>query len=475
MAPLPHLLNALFRRGASSDGNGVTSATSSMKATVHEVVKRSTKSPDFGSGSRPASDFNNQGFLALFALIGAGMVIGSIWFFFWAKNGGFKWRKGDWDDYKSTVLRRKGPDGRTLSNATKSTRLGGGSVVHGGSYGAPTSVGYSDSTSMVDEKEEQKRRAGEGIRGGDGRKKRRKDRDPELADYRHERAARVGGLNRAHDGMHYDYTNTEPSELGSELSQRPLVKETKPKDKKAAKKEAEAREKELRKAQKEAAKVQKAKVAENKKREKAKAKEMKKTKGKTDRSYSPTAPDSPERGHRRYDDEYTEYTEATSYTGGYTATEDAYTDVYTNNDSYYSSYRPNAEANIARPTPAARSYDTPSSSPRHQRNSSRRSQSHTRRSSSTPRRQGGSSSRHHSRSRHGSRHELGSSTADSDTGTKVYSHHIPGLSGPAAPPTILPDESISQVGAPGRRGRNVMDGYRRSGMRTRRDSLSDSE
>ncbi|KAL0258217.1 hypothetical protein SLS55_007390 [Diplodia seriata] len=462
-----------------------------MEATVHEVAKRATKSVEFGSGARPATDFNNQGFLALFALIGAGMVLGSIWFFFWAKNGGFKWRgKEDWDDYKSTVLRRKGPDGRTLSNATKSTRLGGGSVVHGGTYGAPTSVGYSDTTSMVDEKEEQQRRAGEGIRGGDGRKKRRKDRDPELADYRHEKPARVGGINRAPDGTHYDYTNTEPSELGSELSQRPLVKDTKPKDRKTAKKEAEAREKELRKAQKEAAKVQKAKLAENKKREKAKAKEMKKGKGKTDRSYSPAAPDSPERRtHRRYDDEMTEFTEATSYTGGYTATEDAYTDVYTNNDdSYYSSYRPNAEANIARPTPAARSYDAPSSSPRqHHRNSSRRSQSHTRsqsrtrsqshirrQSNSSPRKQG-SSSRHHSRSRGGSRHDLGSSVTESDTGTKVYSHHIPGLSGPAAPPTILPDESISQVGAPGRRGRNVMDGYRRTARRNRRDSLSDSE
>ncbi|EKG15097.1 hypothetical protein MPH_07780 [Macrophomina phaseolina MS6] len=461
MAPLPHLLSALLRRAASPDSIVDATSASHMQGTMHQLARRSSQSPGFGKGAKPASDFNNQGFLALFALIGAGMVLGSIWFFFWAKNGGFKWRKGDWDDYKSTVLRRKGPDGRTLSNATKSTKLGGGSVVHGGSYGAPTSVGYTDSSSMVEEKEEQQRRAGEGIRGGGGRRtKRRKDKDPELAEYRHEKAARVGGLNRQHDGTHFDYSNTEPSELGSELSQRPLVKDGN--NKKAAKKEAEAREKELRKAQKEAAKIQKAKLAENKKREKAKAKEMKKAKGKSDRSYSPAKaePDSPERRtNRRYADEMTEVTEATtSYTEGYTETE-VYTDVYTNNDSYYSSYRPHAEANITRPTPAARNYDSPS--PRH---SSRRSHSHSRQSS--PRKQS------HSRRQSRSRRDLGD---ESDTGTKVYTHHIPGLSSGPAAPTIVPDESISQVGAPGRRGRNVMDGYRRSGVRSRRDSLSDSD
>ena len=57
------------------------------------------------------------------------MVIAGLWFFFWAKNGGFQFQEGDWDDYKSTVLRRKGPDGRTLSNATKSTKLGGSTIA----------------------------------------------------------------------------------------------------------------------------------------------------------------------------------------------------------------------------------------------------------------------------------------------------------------------------------------------------------
>jgi hypothetical protein len=59
-----------------------------------------------------------------------------------------------------------------------------------------------------------------------------------------------------------------------------------------------------------------------------------------------------------------------------------------------------------------------------------------------------------------------------------YPCHIPGLSTAGS---IDPRESVSQVGAPAPRrergGRDVMDGYRRGGVRTvgRRDSLSDSD
>ena len=100
-------------------------ALSSIQA--HDLIKRdliqrdlesrSTSSQIFvpGQGARPPQDFNNQGFLALFATLGALMVLASLWFFFWAKNGGFSFRSADWEDYKSTVMRRKGPDGRTLS------------------------------------------------------------------------------------------------------------------------------------------------------------------------------------------------------------------------------------------------------------------------------------------------------------------------------------------------------------------------
>jgi len=82
-----------------------------------------------GAGTTPPANIPNNAVFALFGLIGAGFVITGIWFFFWAKNGGFYFKEGDWEDYKSTVLRRKGPNGTTLSGATPSTDLGGGSVV----------------------------------------------------------------------------------------------------------------------------------------------------------------------------------------------------------------------------------------------------------------------------------------------------------------------------------------------------------
>ncbi|KAI9800006.1 MAG: hypothetical protein M1833_003535 [Piccolia ochrophora] len=122
---------------------------------------------------------NNKGFFALFALIGTALVLVSIWFFFVAKNGGFVFRQGDWDEYKSTVLRRKDANGKTLSNATKTTNLGGGSVT--GEY---------DAQDMANTR-----------RGKVGR-------DADVREYRHEKPARVGGLNRKADGSGYDPANT---------------------------------------------------------------------------------------------------------------------------------------------------------------------------------------------------------------------------------------------------------------------------
>lgn len=172
-----------------------------------------------------------KGIQALFALIGAFFVIAAIWFFFWAKNGGFKWRKGDWDDYKTTVLRRKGPDGKTLSNATKSTRLGGGSVVASG-YSDEGMTELSSEAPIIQEKEKVKKKAGKGLRGGGKaagkeKKKAQKQRqqkeerweggfDDDVRAYRHEKPARVGGLNRGSDAQFYgtDYSETEPSSFG---------------------------------------------------------------------------------------------------------------------------------------------------------------------------------------------------------------------------------------------------------------------
>ena len=116
-------------------------------------------------------------------------MLGSIWFFFWARNGGFHFRQGDWQDYKSTVLRRKGPNGTTLSGATKTTRLGGGSVV---------AEAERDLSEKAFKKGYQKngRKAGKKVPRGS-----RNNGDEDVRAYRHEKSARVGGLNRESDGI----------------------------------------------------------------------------------------------------------------------------------------------------------------------------------------------------------------------------------------------------------------------------------
>ncbi|KAJ8113365.1 hypothetical protein OPT61_g4504 [Boeremia exigua] len=297
------------------------------------LAKREDKYANLASaGSRPANDLTGPGFQVLFALIGVGMTMTAIWFFFWAKNGGFKWRSNDWEDYKSTVMRRKGPDGRTLSNATKSTRLGGGSVVHGGSYGAPTSIGYTDETgtsadmSEIRDAEEGKSR--HGLRGGDGRRHKKKHRrdytndynDPDLDGYRHEKAARVGGLNREADGMYTDYSPTEPSDLGSNVSGKPLVKKDKRDPKKEAKeKERRARErmKNAKAAEKEALKTAAAEAKARKEAEKVAAKREKADQKKAKKTRSEVGSEMPEMVENRteYTRAFTEYTAPSDSSG----------------------------------------------------------------------------------------------------------------------------------------------------------------
>jgi len=190
-----------------------------------------TQSADYGGAIDP-NDINMKGFQALFAVIGALFVLGAIWFFFWAKNGGFKFRKGDWDDYKSTVLRRKGPNGTTLSNATKSTILGGGSVVGDGysdrdMYADETSTVYtgtmtelsSSTAPIIKEKRNKKARSGRNETAKERKQREMKQanyeggHDADVRAYMKEKPARVGGINAASDTMHYgtDYTETEGS------------------------------------------------------------------------------------------------------------------------------------------------------------------------------------------------------------------------------------------------------------------------
>jgi len=161
-----------------------------------------------GAGTFDPHSINNRGFFALFALIGVAFVVASIWFFFWAKNGGFVWRKGDWDDYKSTVLRRKGPNGTTLSGATKTTDLGGGSIVAN-----DADQEWDEQGTIYSEKPAPRTKAKGGKkskapRGG------RNNHDTDVRAYRQEKPARVGGLNREADGSyHHDFaSSTSPSE-----------------------------------------------------------------------------------------------------------------------------------------------------------------------------------------------------------------------------------------------------------------------
>ncbi|KAK5109844.1 hypothetical protein LTR62_006451 [Meristemomyces frigidus] len=204
-----------------------------------------------GQGAKPATSINNQFFFILFAILGVVMVLGALWFFFWAKNGGFKFQQGDWDDYKSTVLRRKGPDGKTLSNATKSTKLGyGASTIAGTQHYAwqkqaarsvvgrdekgrkgirakrgwakTHSVMYSDDymtetfgTQTVSDMSEVRTEA-----DYTDHSKRYRDRD--VQQYKKEKPARVGGLNRIADGSNFAST-LAGSETMSESSEQALL------------------------------------------------------------------------------------------------------------------------------------------------------------------------------------------------------------------------------------------------------------
>ncbi|KAI9731590.1 MAG: hypothetical protein M1834_004711 [Cirrosporium novae-zelandiae] len=202
MAPIPLLVpsNELDRRSSTSSlFNHLIASTNpllrrSPESELHlnKLSKRTSSPSDFSAGSIDPTTINNNGFFVLFALIGAAFVCTAIWFFFWAKNGGFYFHKRDWDDYKSTVLRRKGPNGTTLSGATKTTDLGGGSVVS--AMDQETELGYSVTGEVVNEK------ASKTEKKKKDRRRHKNNKDNDVLAYREEKPARVGGLNRVADG-----------------------------------------------------------------------------------------------------------------------------------------------------------------------------------------------------------------------------------------------------------------------------------
>ncbi|KAM0438961.1 hypothetical protein ACHAPT_001722 [Fusarium lateritium] len=210
------------------------------------------------SGSFDPHDISNAGFFFLFALIGVAFVAAGIWFFFWAKNGGFQFKETDWDDYKSTVLRRTGPNGTILSNATRPTNLGGGSVykdvvdddgqtvITEATGLSGVTAGASDIASREKRRRKQEKRDRDRIKKGKKPKHRFVGEDgvededaersakKELRNYRHERPARVGGLNKESEGSQWDGSTNPGTEsnvsttLLSDRQTTPTTTPTKP-------------------------------------------------------------------------------------------------------------------------------------------------------------------------------------------------------------------------------------------------------
>ena len=209
MAPISTYLTTLLKPPSNLDSHSTLAPIESdTLLRVRNTAKPTpqNQNPNFqpGTGTWDPHTINNKGIFALFALLGVAMVLTAIWFFFWAKNGGFHFREGDWEDYKSTVLRRKGPNGTTLSGATKTTKLGGGSIV----------------AEAAGEKGGKAWKRGEQKQGKKGKRGNKNNADPDIRAYRHEKPARVGGLNREADGvgMHdFAYTdNTYSDDISSQ-------------------------------------------------------------------------------------------------------------------------------------------------------------------------------------------------------------------------------------------------------------------
>jgi hypothetical protein len=265
MAPVPEptlkpYISSILRRTQSSSVSEISPKDALLTARTQDLVARAVNP---GAGVTPPTSIPNKAVFALFGLIGVGFVLTGIWFFFWAKNGGFYFGESDWDDYKSTVLRRKGPNGTTLSGATASTDLGGGSVVHG-QKNSKRGKGRKKGEKVKrykDFDDEESQVMGSSLGGSTlgsemselksknktvKKNKVKKDRheghelmseidlneevDAGVLDavraYRHEKPARVGGLNKEPDGIAFD-DSTAASDLLSNRERTPTNTPTK--------------------------------------------------------------------------------------------------------------------------------------------------------------------------------------------------------------------------------------------------------
>ncbi|KAM7215101.1 hypothetical protein V8F06_009495 [Rhypophila decipiens] len=263
MAPTFSTLTSLLRRSTTTiisrneAANYRLSSLGPLAARAILTARDDSPPPavDPTRGAINPHDINNNAIFALFGLLGAAFVITGIWFFFWAKNGGFVFKENDWDEYKSTVMRRRGPNGTLLSGATPSTQLGGGSIYKdvyddgsteytgaGNGDGADLTTVVSGTTGITgitggvsdiygrekrrkkrEQKEREKERRREEKERGKSKSRRKVgvdgaliDEDAEaeakahLREYRHEKAARVGGINKESEGSSWD-GSTNPS------------------------------------------------------------------------------------------------------------------------------------------------------------------------------------------------------------------------------------------------------------------------
>ncbi|KAK3359885.1 hypothetical protein B0T25DRAFT_112850 [Lasiosphaeria hispida] len=265
----PAIINALIKSALSTRETPQSDLTSLGPLHLRSIlVARDDANPevDPGAGLLHPGDINNNAVFAVFGILGAAFVCGGIWFFFWAKNGGFIFKEDDWDDYKSTVLRRKGPNGTTLSGATESTILGGGSIykdVDDGSTEDATTVvsgttGITGITGGVSDfsgrekrrkkreqkerdrerrREEKEREKEERKRGKSGTRRKvgadgvlidehaEEEAKEHLRSYRHEKPARVGGLNKESEASSWG-DSTNPSYSGASGSRADASTET---------------------------------------------------------------------------------------------------------------------------------------------------------------------------------------------------------------------------------------------------------
>ena len=405
------------------DSTTASQATGTLK-------RRDYANPSYtpGVGARPPESFNNKGYFALFALLGAAMVIAAIWFFFWAENGGFRWRRGDWDDYKSTVMRRKDKNGKTLSNATPSTDLGQKSVA--GTFD------YEKRDPEMAEVPSNRQHRHHRHKRSHRPHAEREPSDEDLSSYRHERSAKVGGLNRQHEGAHYDFTNSDysysvytpsnPDETVSNDS-RTHLQPKQPEVDTSKKKGFLEKKREQRNVKKAEKKVEK----DRKRVDKATRKDKKKGVGKEKRTTG-VEPSRVRPAQRR--------PSISTFDAASTVADNLDRSRGTNDNSYYAAYRPEAPPAFARQygnrTPPRRS------SPRN---------SHA--STPSESRQPSPLKREYVPQAPGS-FPAYSDAGSSDTGTKVYEHRLP--------------RAGRSNGTP------RSNGYRRGGG-GRRDSLSDSD